>query len=206
MDNYKARVEFQLRRIKYSETNVEEYMGNWNQFVERLMERENFGEPLKAGNGWIGDDLKKIVTDAKDDYSKAKKVFDFFRDNFTCTRENGLYFSKAAKKIFEDKSGTVADINLLLVIALKHLDFEAMPALLSTRENGKADETYPLIDRFNYVICRVRAGDDWFLLDASDKNMGFGKLPERTYNGSARVIADMPILVELSPDSLRNRN
>jgi hypothetical protein len=203
LNNYKSRVEFQLKRIKYSETHIEDYMGNWNQFVERLMKRENFGEPLQAGNGWIGDDLKRIISDSKDDYAKAKKVYEYLRDNFTCTSNEGLMFSKSIKKVFEDKSGTVADINLLLVAALKRLNFEAVPALLSTRDNGWANEVYPLLDGFNYVVCRVKIGDDWYLLDASDKNIGFNKLPERAYNGSARVIADMPILVDLSPDSLK---
>jgi hypothetical protein len=167
------------------------------------MKRENFGEPLQAGNGWIGDDLKRIISDSKDDYAKAKKVYEYLRDNFTCTSNEGLMFSKSIKKVFEDKSGTVADINLLLVAALKRLNFEAVPALLSTRDNGWANEVYPLLDGFNYVVCRVKIGDDWYLLDASDKNIGFNKLPERAYNGSARVIADMPILVDLSPDSLK---
>jgi hypothetical protein len=59
------------------------------------------------------------------------------------------------------------------------------------------------MDKFNYVICRVKIGDDYYLLDASNKNVGFGKLPEKAYNGSVRIIDEMPVLVDLSPDSLK---
>ena len=203
LDNYRARLEFQLRRIKYSETHVEEYMGDWYQLTEKLMKREDFGLAINAGNGWMGDDLKKITAGATDDYIKAKKVYEYFRDNFTCTSHQGFLASTTLKKAFDSKRGTVGDINLLLVAALKHLNFFAEPAILSTRENGLASELYPMINRFNYVVCHVQIGDNSYLLDASDSKMGFGKLPEETYNGSVRVIGDIPVLLDLSPDSIK---
>ncbi|MEP7317974.1 MAG: DUF3857 domain-containing protein [Panacibacter sp.] len=202
LDNYRARLEFQLRRIKYSESHIEEIMGDWYQLTDRMMKREDFGQAINAGNGWMNDDLKKITTGATDDYTKAKKVYEYIRDNFTCTQHYGRYISTTLKKVFDAKSGTVSDINLLLTAALKHLNFEAAPAILSTRDNGLANEMYPLIGEYNYVICRVKIGDEYYMLDASDK-LGFGKLPEEVYNSSARVISDIPALITLSPDSIK---
>ena len=123
LDNYTSRIEFQLKRIKYSDTHVVEYMGDWYQLTDRLMKRDDFGVAINAGNGWIGDDLKKITSGASDDHAKAKKVFEYFRDNFTCTRHEGFLATNTLKKAFDSKSGSVADINLLLVAALKHLNF-----------------------------------------------------------------------------------
>lgn len=203
LDNYRARLEFQLKRIKYSESHIVEYMGDWYQLTEKLMKYDDFGVAINAGNGWMGDDLKKITAGATDDYSKAKKIYEYFRDNFTCTSHEGLYVTTTLKKAFDSKSGSVSDINLLLVAALKHLNFVAEPAILSTRDNGVANEMYPLINRFNYVVCHVKIGDKDYMLDASDNKMGFGKLPEETYNGSARVIGEIPVLITLSADSLK---
>jgi hypothetical protein len=89
-----------------------------------------------------------------------------------------------------------------VLVGLKNLGLEATPAILSTRENGRANEKYPLINQYNYVITRVKIGDDYYTLDATNKMIGFGKLSNEAYNGSARLIADLPALVPLSADSL----
>jgi hypothetical protein len=48
----------------------------------------------------MSDDLKKIIAGATENYSRAKKIYEYVRDNFTCTRNEGLFFSKPIKKVF----------------------------------------------------------------------------------------------------------
>lgn len=203
LDNYVSRIDFQLKRIKYSETEIVEYMGSWDQLVERLMKDEDFGAGLSSNNAWMNDDLKKVIAGTTDEVDKAKKIYNYFRDNFTCTKDYGKYLDKPLKKAYQDKNGNVADINLLLVAAMRNANLVAAPALVSTRDNGWANEIYPLIGKFNYVICRVKAGDNYYMLDASDTKLGFGKLSPELYNGTARVIDNPPILVSLMPDSIK---
>ncbi|HVX48731.1 MAG TPA: DUF3858 domain-containing protein [Chitinophagaceae bacterium] len=203
LDNYRSGIKFQLRRIIYP-TQVIDYMGNWNQFVDRLMKDESFGVPIKAGNGWLNDDLKNITAGAQDSLAKAEKWYNYVRDNFNATSDDGDFLTKALKKTFQDKSGNVADINLLLLAGLSNMGFNAHPALLSTRGNGKASEAYPIISQYNYVICVVNINGRQYLLDATGKTVGFGKLSEELYNGSARLIADLPYLIPLSADSLKD--
>ncbi|WP_207632786.1 DUF3858 domain-containing protein [Foetidibacter luteolus] len=203
LDNYVQRVGFQLRRIKYSDTYTKDVMGNWYQACERMMKAEYFGEPLTHGNNWLDDDLEKATAGTTNNLEKAQKIYAYIRDNFTCKTNNGKYLSSTLKKVHQDKSGTVADLNLLLVAAFKTQGFEAFPAMLSTRANGKASESFPLFDKFNYTICRVKVDDSYYMLDASNPKLGFGKLPLKVYNGTARVIdPSYPILVDLSADSL----
>jgi len=204
MENYTSKIEFQLRRIKYSETNIVDYMGTWYNFVDRLMKDEDFGLPLKDNNGWLSDDLKRITADGKTDLEKAHKWYEYLRDNFTCNTEYGKYLTKALKKTMQDKNGNVADINLLLVAGLKKLGLDAAPALLSTRDNGTASQVYPLISQYNYVIADVKINNVNYTLDATDKAAGFGALDDELYNGSARIIADLPELVQLQADSLKD--
>lgn len=202
LDNYKSSIEFQLRRIKYSESNIEEYMGDWKQLADRLMKRADFGVPLTENNGWLTDELKRITSGSKTDLNSAKLVYAYLRDNFTSTTTTGMLTTKPLKKTFQDKNGSVADINLLLVAALKKLGLDAAPAILSTRDNGKVSDEYPLIEQYNYVIARVTINGTNYPLDATNKLAGFGKLPGELYNGSARVIAEVPGLEILSADSL----
>lgn len=202
IENYISKVDFQLRRIKLPTRNID-IMGSWGQFVDELTKDENFGVPLSDNNGWLKDELKKITAGNVTAYDKAKAVYDYIRDNINCSTSEGLWTSKSLKKIFQDKSGTVGDVNLLLVAALKNIGLDAAPAILSTRNNGRANEDYPIMGQYNYVICNLKIGDDNYALDATNKAAGFGKLDEDLYNGSARLIAAEPILIPLVADSLK---
>ncbi len=203
VDNYIAKIDFQLRRIKYSATNVKDIMGTWYQLAEGLLKDQSFGEPLGHSNNWLNSDLKNATAGATSDRDRAEKIYAYFRDNFTCKTHEGKYLTSSLKKAFQDKSGNVGDINLLLVAAFRSQGYDAAPAILSTRDNGYPSETYPLVTKFNYVICRVKVDDQYYMLDATNNKLGFGRLPLNLYNKSARVIDSvMPALVPLEADSL----
>ncbi len=104
---------------------------------------------------------------------------------------------------YKNRNGNEADINLLLLAMLRHEKIEAEPVILSTRSNGFANEIYPLIAEYNYVIDQVKLDSTQLFLDASEPWLAFGRLPERCYNGSARVVnKERPRFVEMSPDSV----
>jgi hypothetical protein len=203
LDNYVSKIDFQLSRLRYPNSPVRNIMNGWPIVVEQLMKDPDFGEGLSKGNNWMDDDIKKITAGATTRFEKAQRIYAYVRDNFTCTNHSRKYLSAPLKKIFQNKSGTVADLNLLLTAMLKQQDFEANPVLLSTRDNGKAYEAYPIMDQLNYVITEVKIDDKAYLLDASYNKLGFGKLSGECYNGSGRLIAETPLLIDLSPDSLR---
>jgi hypothetical protein len=200
--NHIAKLEFQIASIRPPNGIERPIRRSWTEVAEQMLKSENFGADLSSKNGWLNDDLTKIIQGATTDHDKAKKIFDHVRDNFVCNSHYAIYLSSASiKKVYQAKAGNVADINLLLTAMLINRGFDAAPALLSTKEHGLAYEAYPLLDKFNYVICRLKIDSTTYLLDASQK-IGFGKLPEECYNGSARTIAVMPALIDLSPSSI----
>ncbi len=206
LDNYRQKVQFQLNKIKYSQTHVENYIGNFTQLADKLMKSEHFGESLTQNNGWLADGLAGVTKGAPDKLSAAQMIYAYFRDNFVCKNKQGLYLSQSLRKVFQEKSGTVPEINLLMTAALLKLGYNAKPLLISTRENGKSSEIYPMLDRYNYVAVLLTINNQQFTLDATSPKLAFGKLPSRLYNGSGRIIdKKAPLLVSLSPDSLVER-
>jgi hypothetical protein len=202
LDNHISKIEFQLSALRYPNQPVEPYMHNWQEFAKELMTNDDFAEVLNHENNWLDDDVKKITLGLKDDDTKAKKIFEFVRDNFSCIDNYAISLSQPLKKTYQDKKGNVVDINILLAAMLKNTGFEVHPVLLSTRDHGYASETYPVMSKFNYVITQAISGGKKYLLDASDPDLGFNCLSSECYNGSARVVAEMPILINLSADSL----
>ena len=77
--------------------------------------------------------------------------------------------------------------------------------ILSTRSHGYTYPLYPLLDRFNYTVCRALIDDKEYFLDASDNQIGFGHLDPDCYNGHARVINQEATPLNLHSDSLLER-
>ena len=203
LENYIAKIEFQLARYSFPNAIPQEKMGNWITVSRGLMKDEDFGGELGSNNGWMDDDLKNITKGATGERKKAEKVYAFVRDNFTCTGHSGFWISSPLKTIYKNRSGSEAELNLLLTAMLKHLHIAADPVILSTRAHGFTHEMYPLLSRFNYVICRATVDSADYFLDASETWLGFGRLPGRCYNGHARVITpEMALPVYLDADSL----
>jgi len=200
--NYFSRISFQPISIKYSETNIRRLMKDWFSTVDDMMKDPDFGLPISENNTWMNDDFKQAIGSSIDKQA-VEKIFNHIRDQYKCIDHDALWMSQPLKKTFQTKTGNVADINLLLVAALKHFGFNSCPVILSTRDNGKVNSSMPLLNEYNYVLAKVTINDESYLLDASHNRLGFGKLVTDCYNGDARIIDKMPTIISLSADSLK---
>jgi len=206
LKNYVSKVEFQLAAYQFQGQMRHDMMGNWKLLGEKLMLEDRFGSGLSKNNNWLDNDLKNVTAGAGTKLQKAQKIFAYVRDNTTCTAHSARYIESSLKDAYTKHSGSVADINLLLIAMLRHEGINADPVLLSTKAHGFTNEIYPLIDRFNYVTCRAEIDGISYDLDASNPYNGFDHLPAYCYNGHARVITkDMATPVYFEADSLIER-
>lgn len=199
--NHISKIDFQLKAVHangYDRT----YRTTWNELTDELLKRDNFGASLGDRNRWLDDDLKTITMGAGSPRQRLQKIYTYVRDHFDCNNGDGLYMSQSLKKVWEEKKGNVADINLLLTAICRHEGMDASPVILSSRQHGYAVDDYPLLADYNYVITRVQLGDSAWLLDASKPYIGFGQLPELCYNGWARAIDSSFAQIPLFPDSV----
>jgi Domain of Unknown Function with PDB structure (DUF3857)/Transglutaminase-like superfamily/Domain of Unknown Function with PDB structure (DUF3858) len=203
LQNHIAKIEFQLNAIQYPDQPVKTVMPNWVSVSEEMLKDDNFGADIRRNNGWLDDELKNITRGASSPLEKAKKIYAYVRDNFTCTDHSGQESDQPIKTVFKNKSGNVAGLNLLLDAMLNHENIDADPVILSTRDHGYTHEIYPLLYRFNYVICRIRIDSSVYYLDASHPWMGFGHIPGYCYNGQARVVnKELPAAVYFNAGDL----
>ncbi|SRR5579871_142659 len=205
LKNYVSRIQFQLHYIQFTETSERrDVLGNYFKASEKLMKDEDFGAALNNDNGWMNSEINSITAGSASSLEKMQKIYTYIRDHFTCTDHWGIYTKTSLKNVFKAKSGNIAEINLLLVAMLRHENIEADPVLLSTRDHGYTNDMYPLMYKFNYVICTAKDNNKNYLLDASWPKLGFNKLNDECYNGGARMInAEHPYIINLSPDSLK---
>ena len=203
--NHIAKIEFQLSDYRYPLT-AQSVMGTWTKLTSDLLRSEYFGSTLDKNNGWLSDIVNPVIAGAKDNLEKAKRIYAYVRDNFTCTSHDAIYLDQSLKNLLKAKNGSVAEINLLLVAMLKYAHIDADPLMLSTRSHGYTQAIYPIRSKFNYVICDATINGQNYYLDASQSHMGFGRLGYECYNGHARIINADATPVDLTADSLLERS
>jgi hypothetical protein len=204
INNHIAKIEFQLSKYIFPES-TEEVMATWPKVAEKMLQREDFGKAYLDINSWLDDDLAKLTKGATTYAEKAQKIYAFVRDNFTCSSSYGTDISdgNSLRNVFNKKAGTVSELNLLLLAMLRHENISAEPVLLSLRNRGLVHHAYPVLEKFNYLICRLDIESKIVYLDASRPRLGFGKLDPSVYNGLAWVITAAPYSVNFSSDSLQ---
>ena len=135
--------------------------------------------------GWMKKDLEQVTSGLQTKKEISLAIFKYVRDNFACTSHNDYFLSQKLRETFKDKSGNVADLNLLLTAMLKQMHIDAHPAVLTTRDRGYGNLSYPLPNDYNYLICVANVDGKEVLLDASQPLNQYGKLPDYCYNGGA---------------------
>ncbi|MBN8685884.1 MAG: DUF3857 domain-containing protein [Chitinophagales bacterium] len=201
LQNHISKIEFQLAEYR-SPLTYRNLIESWAKVAGKMLASESFGEKLSKDNGWLDDITRPLVAGAKDMREKAFRIYNYVRDNFTCTDHSDLWAAQTLKNIVKSKNGTVSEINLLLTAMLKHENIPASPIILSTRANGKTYEMYPLLSQYNYVAVRATVDNQNVFLDASEPRLGFGHLPIRCYNGHARIIDETGYALDISSDTL----
>lgn len=201
--NYIGCIKFQLSVEPIRPGLSETFLTNWTALNNTLSNSPNFGIPIAEPDRWAQKLAKTIVQPEDPDLEKAKKIYSWVRDHYKAEYRSWGLTHASLEDASKSAQITTGEINLLLIALLKTQNLTADGVILATRDNGFTNVEYPVMDNFNYSICRLVLGGKIYLLDASSQAMGFGKLPSYCYNGQARVIDGKPPVFFLSPDSLR---
>ncbi len=187
--NYLDEIEFQLART-YDGEEYHDYKNSWRQATTELLAADYFGGTLNQGNHLIAESVAKLTAGNYGALEEAKAIYYYVSSNFTCNNYYNNRLTTDLYDVMKKNSGSVGDINLLLISMLRKAGIKADPVVLSTREYGFNLASYPILQRLNYVIARVTVNGKVYYLDAAHSELGFGQLAGNCYNGHARIISD----------------
>ena len=186
--NYISKIEFELSRINRTDGTSKEYTTTWADTDQFLKQESSVGKQLKIGSH-LKKNLPKELFQISEDKARAEAIYYYLQNHFSLDEKNAyLYKDVHAKKAFDNKSGSVPEINLSLINALNEAGLDSKIMLVSTRDNGFPTKKHPVFTDFNYLLAHVTINDKVFLLDASDKYMRFGQTPFKTLNDQGRVL------------------
>lgn len=185
IDNYTSSIQHELSMVQSPNQPTRSYSTDWNSVVKTIYEYDDFGPELNK-TGYFEEDLKKLLEGKNTSEEKILAILDHVKTNVKWNDYTGYSCDNGVKKAYKEKTGNVADINLMLTAMLRYAGLTANPVLVSTRSNGIA--IFPNRTAFNYVIAAVETPNGNILLDASDKFSIPNVLPFRALNWSGRLI------------------
>ena len=97
--------------------------------------------------------------------------------------ELGIVAERPLNEVFESGSGSVAELNLLLVAFLRQAGLNANPVILRTVELGKLNMALPQVSQFNYLVAYTRIENTDILMDISEPCLEPGLLRVSCLNG-----------------------
>lgn len=187
-NDYIMKLDFQLATVYQYGGGSIKVLSTWPELSKKLENGAEFGMFIKR----CKNNFKKISPQlellSKPDIEKAKTIINYIKSNYNWNGHSGIHSSKTVNKLIKEKTGSIADINLYLIGALKSQDIEVYPVILSTRAHGKIVTKYPFLDPFNYVLAYAKINDKFMLLDATDTYCPYNKIPEKCYNDLGLII------------------
>ncbi|MBN2347482.1 MAG: DUF3857 domain-containing protein [Bacteroidales bacterium] len=189
INNYLSAIDFELTSYNPDYGIHKNFTTNWEAVRKQLIDNENFGTQLKR-TGIFDDEVSMINTTTSDEMEKIGAAYELIRSRMSWNGYHRLYAKNSLRSAFKEGSGNSADINLMLVVLLRALGFDANPVILSTRDNGMIIPGQVMLTKYNFVIAAVKINDQYLLLDATDKNCPLNMLPPRCLNGMGRIISE----------------
>lgn len=201
--NYTSSVVHELAQTKFPNQMEQNFSSDWETITKKIYDYDDFGPELKKTE-YFENDINIILKDVISLKDKIAIIFNFVKNRMNFNDRYGYGCLSGVKKAYQDKTGNVAEINLMLASMLRFAGVNANPVLISTRSNGIA--LYPSRSAFNYVIVGIELDNQIILIDATSKNSIADILPTRDLNWYGRIIREngTSASVNLMPKNISN--
>ncbi len=124
---------------------------------------------------------KNLTKECKDAFEKLKKIFYFVEENFKINFPSRFVFDEA-KRIFDRRNGTSAEVSGVLYAMLKAVNIKATPVLVPDREKVSEIPNVPMLDWFDHLMLKVDLDNEKIWLDPSYETNKIGHIAEK-YQG-----------------------
>ena len=185
--NYLGRIDYELKQITRLDGYINKYTKEWEDVDKELETNGSIGRQLKKDH--LADDLlPESISSLDNDLEKAKKIYRFVQKEFKWNEKYDIYKDMNIREVLDEKTGNVLEINAVLHNLFKAEGFSVLPVMAATRNRGFPTKVHPVLSDFNYFFVQLELEDEKYFLDATEKNLDFGRLPYRALNEYARLM------------------
>lgn len=201
MEDYLANIQFQLSTVQFPLQPVERVLTTWEKVAQNLTESESFGRQYLNFSNFnaVARAAEPAFEGAETETDIIRAAYDFVLSNIENDGTAGFSVNGSLNRIFERKSGSAGEMNLMLLALLRQKDIKAVPVLLSTRENGKVVEVYPIVSQFDHMVVAAVVDEEIIYLDATEKGRPINYLGTESLNKRAWMMSETPGWIDIKP-------
>ncbi len=202
MDDYLARLRFQLRSVQYPGSGYKPILSDWPALAKELMEHEHFGHQFTKSRFQraVMEELGPVLAGAATKEEKALRAYAHLAKIMQWDENFSILADPDVEECLKLRKGPSGSLNLLLLSALTALEVECYPLLVSTRGHGKMLDLYPILNQFDHVAVIASLNGQYQVLDLGSGARPAGIPRPSTLNGMGWIVnPDGPQWIELKP-------
>lgn len=155
--DFTAGVRFELKATKFPYDYYKAFSQTWEDLESTLKDKTDFGPNLQMGDIYKNE-IKALVDTLKDENQKIEQVYSFIKNHIRWN-ESYAFFGNDAKDAAKKGIGNNAQINMILISALKDAGIKAFPILISRRSTGRLPYAFPSLNKLNTFIVAAETSD-----------------------------------------------
>lgn len=189
MQDYIAKMDFELSYTKFPGAAIQQYSNSWEKLNGEFLKENRFGKQLGRAR-YLQEVVSGLLQGVEEEEEKILRITHYVKQHFHYNGKERVYTENNLRKVFQEKEGNAAEINLLLVLMLREAGLQADPVILSTRSHGRINPIIPMEKDFNFVVASVVFKDQRMLLDGTDADLPVSMLPYECLNQQGRLISE----------------
>lgn len=184
-----AGITAELKQYSLRGTMLLDYAKTWEQIDQMLLEDAELGKQLDDHSP-LATQLKEAkIEEIASEQERAAAVFKLVMSQVDWDGTYKIWPANTAETL-KKRSGSNADINMLLIQSLQEVGVNAAPVVLRTRDLGLLPHNFPSITKLSSFVVAIvpKVGSTYTYLDASSKNGYLNVLAEPLLVEKARLV------------------
>lgn len=184
--DYQTQLSFELQATNFPGRGYKPIISTWEQIDKILIEDSEFGSYLNMKNPY-SEEIKKLDLKDKSLQEKVLLVFDVVKSKITWDKKYRIT-SESVKNAAKAGIGSNAEINFILMAALRDAGIASAPVVMSSRDHGLLPFGMPTISNLNTFILCISDEEKVYYIDGSMDEGWFNALPPNLRTDRGRVL------------------
>ncbi|MEL6359114.1 MAG: DUF3858 domain-containing protein, partial [Bacteroidota bacterium] len=191
INDYMPRIRKQLQFINWQGFSYDPEMTSWEDLADDIRDSNlgRYASQRTHGRRFM-DEVEPLLSDATTDTERATILYRLLNNRLVWDQNYRFIPQRSPNQVWSRGEGTSAEINTVMLHALKQLGIEAHPLLVGRRGRGNAMEYYPLRYQFSHMLVLANLEGTYQIIDVAGHTLPFGYARPSVLNHRAWLVAD----------------
>lgn len=155
------------------------WMPTWEEATQKWLKNDRIGNRLIKSFNYKSI-FDNIGVQEDNQQKTVQGIFKYVRENIKWDGTYSIGADRDFDEVLKKKTGSSAELNLMIVALLRRAGLEADPVLVRTSNLGRIENMYPVKDQFNHVVAEVKVDGKTICMDATGDSIN--DLPANVQN------------------------